>query len=70
MLLNLCWWRSVIWILVNIVIFSIKKECEKYYYIEDNIELFVIHARRIGGFKDFLIFERHVMFSLVTLSTH
>jgi hypothetical protein len=38
------------------------------YYIQDNIKLFVIHAWRIIGFKDFLIFEKHIMFPPTILS--
>jgi hypothetical protein len=37
------------------------------YYMQDNIELSVIHSWSISGFKVFLIFERHAMFPLVTL---
>jgi hypothetical protein len=38
------------------------------YYIQDNIDQFVVYTRRISGFEHFLIFERHIMFPPATLS--
>jgi hypothetical protein len=32
------------------------------YNVQDKLELFMIHTRRIGGFIDFLIFKRHIMY--------
>jgi hypothetical protein len=38
------------------------------YYIQDDIELFIIDTRKIRDLRDFLIFEKHTMFPPTILS--